>query len=254
MFNAEQEIENVVSFVKEYFNRCGLTGAVIGISGGKDSAVVAALLVKALGPENVYGLALPCHSKDEDLEDAKLVSNHYGFPLAKFDLTSTYDSFVNEVQNLTGSNDYDNANQNLKPRLRMSSLYYFASALSKNGKRYIVAGTSNKSELFVGYFTKGGDSTHDIDLIADFTVSEVIKIGEALGVPEKVLYKAPYDGLSGKTDEDKLGVTYQAIEDYIYDRELDPETREKVKRLHENNLHKFNIPTYRRGNNQEKTR
>ena len=254
MFNAEQEIENVVSFVKEYFNRCGLTGAVIGISGGKDSAVVAALLVKALGPENVYGLALPCHSKDEDLEDAKLVSNHYGFPLAKFDLTSTYDSFVNEVQNLTGSNDYDNANQNLKPRLRMSSLYYFASALSKNGKRYIVAGTSNKSELFVGYFTKGGDSTHDIDLIADFTVSEVIKIGEALGVPEKVLYKAPSDGLSGKTDEDKLGVTYQAIEDYIYERELDPETNAKVKRLHENNLHKFNIPTYRRGNNQEKTR
>ena len=254
MFNAEQEIENVVSFVKEYFNRCGLTGAVIGISGGKDSAVVAALLVKALGPENVYGLALPCHSKDEDLEDAKLVSNHYGFPLAKFDLTSTYDSFVNEVQNLTGSNDYDNANQNLKPRLRMSSLYYFASALSKNGKRYIVAGTSNKSELFVGYFTKGGDSTHDIDLIADFTVSEVIKIGEVLGVPEKVLYKAPSDGLSGKTDEDKLGVTYQAIEDYIYERELDPETKAKVKRLHENNLHKFNIPTYRRGNNQEKTR
>ena len=254
MFNAEQEIENVVSFVKEYFNRCGLTGAVIGISGGKDSAVVAALLVKALGPENVYGLALPCHSKDEDLEDAKLVSNHYGFPLAKFDLTSTYDSFVNEVQNLTGSNDYDNANQNLKPRLRMSSLYYFASALSKNGKRYIVAGTSNKSELFVGYFTKGGDSTHDIDLIADFTVSEVIKIGEALGVPEKVLYKAPSDGLSGKTDEDKLGVTYQAIEDYIYERELDPDTKAKVKRLHENNLHKFNIPTYRRGNNPEKTR
>ena len=246
MFNAQLEVERVCEFVREYYQKNGLTGAVIGISGGKDSAVVAALLCKALGPENVYGLSLPCHSKEDDYLDAKLISDHYGFPLVKFDLTSTYDSFVKEVNNLTGTNDYDNANQNLKPRLRMSTLYYFASALSTNGKRYIVAGTSNKSELFVGYFTKGGDSTHDIDLIADFTVSEVIKIGEALGVPEKVLYKAPSDGLSGKTDEDKLGVTYQSIEDYIYNRELDPETKEKVKRLHENNQHKFNIPTYRR--------
>ncbi len=246
MFEVEKEIENICDFVRDYYQKNNLSGAVIGISGGKDSAVVAALLCKALGSENVYGLALPCHSKDEDLEDAKLISNHYGFPLVKFDLTSTYDSFINEVGSLTGDTNYDNANQNLKPRLRMSALYYFASMLSTNGKRYIVAGTSNKSELFVGYFTKGGDSTHDIDLIADFTVSEVIKIGEALGVPEKVLYKAPSDGLSGKTDEDKLGVTYQNIEDYIYNRELDIETKEKVKRLHENSSHKFNIPTYRR--------
>lgn len=246
MFNAQLEVEKICEFVRDYYKKNNLTGAVIGISGGKDSAVVAALLTKALGPENVYGLALPCHSKDEDLEDARLISNHYGFPLVKFDLTSTYDSFVNEVNEIGVMPDFDNANQNLKPRLRMSTLYYFASVLSQNGKRYIVAGTSNKSELFVGYFTKGGDSTHDIDLIADFTVSEVIKLGEVLGVPERVLYKAPSDGLSGKTDEDKLGVTYQSIEDYIYNRELDPEVKEKVKRLHEGNLHKFNIPTYRR--------
>ena len=246
MFEVEKEIEKICKFVRDYYDEHNLTGAVIGISGGKDSAVVAALLCKALGPENVFGLALPCHSNESDLEDAKLISNHYGFPLKTFDLTSTYDSFINEVNNVTGNNDYDNANQNLKPRLRMSTLYYFASALSTNDKRYIVAGTSNKSELYVGYFTKGGDSIHDIDLIADFTVSEVIKIGEALGVPEKVLYKAPSDGLSGRTDEDKLGVTYQNIEDYIYNRELDSETKEKVKKLHENNLHKFNIPTYRR--------
>ncbi len=246
MFDAQLEIEKVCEFVRDYYKKNNLTGAVLGISGGKDSAVVAALLCKALGPENVYGLSLPCHSKEQDYLDAKLVSDHFGFTLKKFDLTSTYDSFVNEVNEVTGSNDYDNANQNIKPRLRMSAVYYFASALSTNGKRYIVVGTSNKSELFVGYFTKGGDSTHDIDLIADFTVSEVIKIGEALGVPEQVLYKAPSDGLSGKTDEDKLGVTYQNIEDYIYNRELNPEIKEKVKRLHENNQHKFNIPTYRR--------
>ena len=243
MFNAKLEVEKICEFVRDYYKKNNLTGAVLGISGGKDSAVVAALLCKALGPENVYGLSLPCHSKKTDYEDAKLIADHFGFTLRKFDLTSTFDSFV---ENIDHHEDYDNANQNLKPRLRMSAVYYFASMLSTNGKRYIVAGTSNKSELFVGYFTKGGDSTHDIDLIADFTVSEVIKIGEELGVPKKVLYKAPSDGLSGKTDEDKLGVTYQNIEDYIYERELDPKVKEKVKRLHENNQHKFNIPTYRR--------
>lgn len=243
MFDPKLEVERICEFVRDYYKKNNLTGAVLGVSGGKDSAVVAALLCKALGPENVYGLSLPCHSKETDYEDAKLVADHYGFTLRKFDLTNAYDSFVGNIDN---HEQYDNANQNLKPRLRMSAVYYFASMLSTNGKRYIVAGTSNKSELFVGYFTKGGDSTHDIDLIADFTVSEVIKIGEELGVPEKVLYKAPSDGLSGKTDEDKLGVTYQNIEDYIYGNELDPEIKEKVKRLHENNQHKFNIPTYRR--------
>ncbi len=243
MFNPKLEVEKICEFVRDYYKKNNLTGAVLGISGGKDSAVVAALLCKALGPENVYGLSLPCHSKKTDYEDAKLIADHFGFTLRKFDLTSTFDSFV---ENIDHHEDYDNANQNLKPRLRMSAVYYFASMLSTNGKRYIVAGTSNKSELFVGYFTKGGDSTHDIDLIADFTVSEVIKIGEELGVPKKVLYKAPSDGLSGKTDEDKLGVTYQNIEDYIYKRKLDPKVKEKVKRLHENSQHKFNIPTYRR--------
>jgi NAD+ synthase len=243
MLDAKLEVEKICEFVRDYYKKNNLTGAVLGVSGGKDSAVVAALLCEALGPENVYGLSLPCHSKETDYEDAKLVADHFGFTLRKIDLTNAYDSFVGNIDN---HEQYDNANQNLKPRLRMSAMYYFASMLSTNGKRYIVAGTSNKSELFVGYFTKGGDSTHDIDLIADFTVSEVIKLGEELGVPEKVLYKAPSDGLSGKTDEDKLGVTYQNIEDYIYGRELDPEVKEKVERLHENNQHKFNIPTYRR--------
>ena len=246
MFNANEEVNKICEFVRDYYQKNNLTGAVVGISGGKDSAVVAALLVKALGPENVIGVALPCHSKDEDLNDAIMLSEYYGFKLIKLDLTSTYDSFVNEVENVTGSNDYDNANINLKPRLRMSSLYYVASMLSTNGKRFIVAGTSNKSELFVGYFTKGGDSTHDFEVISDFTVSEVIKIGEELKVPEKVLYKAPSDGLSGKTDEDNLGVTYQAIEDYIYGKEQDPETKAKIKKLHDNNQHKFNMPAYRR--------
>ena len=141
-----------------------------------------------------------------------------------------------------------NSDINLKPRLRMSTLYYLAALYSAiNKKTYLVAGTSNKCELFVGYFTKGGDNVHDISVIADFTVDEVIKIGEYLKVPEKVLYKKPNDGLSNQTDEDKLGVKYKDIENYMNDiNSVDEETRKRIKKLYENNRHKFNIPTYRR--------
>ena len=105
----------------------------------------------------------------------------------------------------------------------------------------------NKCELYVGYFTKGGDNVHDISVLADLTVEEVIKIGEYIKVPEKVLYKAPDDGLSNKTDEDKLGVKYSQIADYMIDpNRVDEETRKKIEKLHKNNLHKFNIPTYRK--------
>ena len=141
-----------------------------------------------------------------------------------------------------------NSDINLKPRLRMSTLYYLAALYSAlKGKTYLVAGTSNKCELYVGYFTKGGDSVHDISPIADFTVDEVIEIGKYLNVPEKVLFKTPNDGLSNMTDEDKLGVKYKDIADFMEDaNSVSEETRERIERLHKNNLHKFNIPTYRR--------
>ena len=131
----------------------------------------------------------------------------------------------------------------------MSTLYYLAALYSMvRGKTYIVAGTSNKCELYVGYFTKGGDSVHDISLLADYTVEEVIKIGEYLKVPDKVLYKTPNDGLSNLTDEDKLGVKYNDIATYLENKDLlDKEIREKIEKLHKNNLHKFNIPTYKKG-------
>ena len=121
------------------------------------------------------------------------------------------------------------------------------------GKTYLVIGTSNKSELYVGYFTKGGDSVHDLAPIADLTVSEVISIGEYLKVPEKVLYKTPSDDLSDQTDEEKLGVKYSDIETVMKEEEtgmksfiISDDVRKKVKRLHQNNLHKFTIPTYRK--------
>lgn len=250
-FNAELEVNNIVDFIKKYYKDNNLGGAILGISGGKDSGVVAGLLVKALGKENVIGVTLPCHSKEEDREDAKLVSDYYGIELINFDITSTFDAFKDELKSLgTFTNEeVKNSDINLKPRLRMSTLYYLAALYSMvKGKTYLVVGTSNKCELYVGYFTKGGDSVHDISLIADYTVEEVIKLGEYLKVPEKVLYKTPNDGLSNLIDEDKLGVKYKDIATYMKDATLlDKDTREKIEKLHKNNLHKFNIPTYKRG-------
>ncbi len=247
MFDAEKETKRIIDFIKDYFEKCHLKGIVIGISGGKDSAVSAALFTKALGKENVIGVTMPCHSKETDREDAKLISDYYGFKLINMDLTNAFDAIESEAKKLDDFVESEDSSINLKPRLRMSTLYYIAQMYSKKEKgTYIVSGNGNKCEEYVGYFTKGGDSVSDIKVLADLTVSEVIKIGEVLKVPEKVLYKAPSDGLSGKTDEDKLGVTYEEIEKVIYQKEVDPEVKEKIDKMHKNTSHKFHITTYQK--------
>ena len=193
---------------------------------------------------------MPCHSKDDDKNLAHLVADFYGFELINVDLTRTFDTYKVEIEKLGNFSDEElkNSDINLKPRLRMSTLYYLAALYSAlRGKTYIVGGTSNKSELFVGYFTKGGDSVHDISVLADLTVEEVIAIGEELKVPKEVLYRVPSDGLSNQSDEDKLGVKYSDIAKYMNNPEsVEESVREKIERLHRNNQHKFNIPTYRK--------
>ncbi|MDO4963051.1 MAG: NAD(+) synthase [bacterium] len=250
MFDAEKEAKNVIKFIKNYYKDNNLGGVVLGISGGKDSGVVAALMVEALGRSNVVGLTLPCHSKEEDKNLAKKLSEYYGFKLLNIDLTNTFDTFKEEINKLDSFTleELKNSDINIKPRLRMAACYYMAALLSAiNNKTYLVAGTSNKCELYVGYFTKGGDSVHDIAPIADFTVEEVIKIGEVLKVPKEILYKTPDDGLSNQSDEDKLGVKYSEIANYMKDENLvNEKSKKKIKQLHKNSLHKFNIPTYRR--------
>lgn len=248
-FNAEIEVNNIINFIKDYFEKNHLKGIVLGISGGKDSAVVAGLFSKALGSENVLGVTLPCHSLDGDMTDAKVVADKYGFELINIDLSPVYDCFINEINKLGSFSEEElkNSNINIKPRFRMSSLYYLAALYSElKGGTYIVAGTSNMCELYVGYFTKGGDSTYDIGVLNNYTVDEVIKIGEYLEVPNNVLYKTPSDGLSGQTDEDKLGIKYKDIESYINKEIVDEETKNKIEKLHKNSLHKFNIPIYNR--------
>ena len=255
LFNAKKEIENVVKFIQDYYRKYNLKGAVLGISGGKDSAVVLALLVKALGKDNVVGLTLPCHSKPVDKDLAHVVADYYGVKLFNVDLTSTYDTLTKEIiSNFGEVNDEDliDSNINLKPRLRMSTVYYYAAMLSKVRKApYLVVGTSNKCELYVGYFTKGGDNVHDIAPLADFSVEEVIAIGNELNVPKEVLYRVPSDGLSNQSDEEKLGVTYKEITDYLNGKEINDSSKKRIEKLHNNNMHKFVIPTYKKRSNNE---
>lgn len=252
MFDAKKEKDKIVEFIRKYYKDNNLGGAVLGISGGKDSGVVAGLMVEALGSENVVGLTLPCHSKDEDRSLAKKVSEYYGFELLNIDLTNTFDSFKEQIKKLGDFKEEQTKNSdiNIKPRFRMASCYYMAALLSSlRRKPYLVVGTSNKCELFVGYFTKGGDSVHDIAPIADLTVEEVIKLGEQLNVPKEILYKTPSDGLSNQTDEEKLGVSYENIAKYINNpNSVEEKERKKIEKLHNSSKHKFNIPTYRKDN------
>lgn len=252
-FDAKKETGNIIEFIRDYYKKNKLDGAIIGISGGKDSGVVAGLFTEALGKENIIGVTMPCHTVATAKNDAKLVSDYYGFKLVNFDIGNVFDTFKEELANLGNfsKEETENSDINLKPRLRMATLYYLAALYSAvNKKKYLVAGTSNKGELYVGYFTKGGDSVHDISVLADFFVDEVIQIGEYMKVPEKVLYKTPNDDLSNLSDEDKLGFTYDDVKRYCDDEvNVDEKTAAKIKKMHDANLHKFNIPTYRRNKN-----
>lgn len=251
MFDAEKTTYEIIEFIRYYYQKNHLKGAVIGISGGKDSAVVAGLFTKALGKENVFGIWMPCHSKEEDKQNAIELAQHFGFELKEFDLTETYDNYVKQIEDMYHPNTYDleDANINIKPRLRTATLYYHAAYLSKKKKgTYLVAGTSNKCEIYVGYFTKGGDNVADIQVLADLTVDEVIAVGEAIGVPYTIVHKTPDDGLSGLSDEDKLGVKYREIADVMENdgQNTDELVRKRIYSLHQKNAHKFNTPTYRK--------
>ena len=254
MFDAKKVTNEIIKFIRNYYKENNLKGAVIGISGGKDSAVVAGLFTKALGRENVVGVWMPCHSKEEDKFNALKLAKHFGFELKDFDLTKTYDNYVELFKNINGANDSEliDANINIKPRLRTTTLYYHAAYLSKEKKgTYIVAGTSNKCEIYVGYFTKGGDNIADIQVLANLTVEEVIKVGEYIGVPDNIVHKVPDDGLSGKSDEDKLGVKYNEIADVIENNgvNISLEIKNKIINLHNKNRHKFNTPTFKKNLN-----
>lgn len=240
---------DIIEFIRDYYNKNNLKGAIIGVSGGKDSSVVLTLFTRALGSNNVKAIWIPCHSKRRDYLDAKKIAKFNNVELITHDITNLYDNFVEcfKINNKENDKYLEDSNINIKPRLRMSTLYYYAQYFSKKDNGiYLVPGTSNKSEIFVGYFTKGGDNVCDIKVLSDLLVSEVIEVGKVLGIDDSLLNKIPDDGLSGKSDEDKLGIKYSEIEDYLKSIEIDKNSKDIIERLHRINSHKFNIPEYRR--------
>lgn len=256
-FNVEETTQKIIEDIRDYYKESKAKGAIIGLSGGKDSAVAAGLLVQALGKDNVEAFWLPCYSKDEDMHDAMELAHFLQIKLHIYELKEIYEKIVSNVkekENIDNDELLNNATINLKPRLRIDVLYFYAAYYSAlTNSKYLVCGTSNKSELFVGYFTKGGDNVCDIAPIKHLYVDEVIKVGDYLHLPYHICHKIPNDGLSGKTDEEKLGFSYDDVkkvsmemETGIIDDTLDNEVRNRIMLMHNANRHKFNVVTFRR--------
>ena len=239
-----KEADNAIKWINEYVEKTGAKGVVIGNSGGKDSATVIAMATRALGKEKVITIAMPCNSISEDLEDAKLVANTFEVPILKIDITETYNEMETSINNSLEMLDkslIQEAKVNMKPRLRMTALYGVAQSLE-----YLVIGTGNLCEAMVGYTTKWGDSASDFNPIANFTAPEVLAIGEYLGVPDKIIKKAPNDGLGGLTDEEKMGITYKQIEEYIETGKTDIDAMQIIEKRNRNSKHKrMQVPTYK---------
>ena len=239
------QAENAIKWIKDYVTNSGAKGVVVGNSGGKDSAVVIAMSVKALGANRVLAVCMPCHSIESDGEDARLVASTFGVKMLDIDLDDAYDVLenkINSVLNIELSQVLNNESKiNIKPRLRMTTLYAIAQTMN-----YLVIGTGNLCEAMVGYTTKWGDNSYDFNPIGNFTVEEVLEIGAYLGVPKKILMKAPSDGLGMQTDEEKMGVKYKQISDMIEFGDTDIDSKEKIIKLCKCSKHKReNTPVYR---------
>ncbi len=238
----KKEAENAISWIKEYVERANAKGIIIGNSGGKDSATVLAMAVKAIGKEKVLSVFMPCFSSKNDFEDAKLVSECFKVQLLKVDLSNSFMEMEKEINNQIKGELIKESTINMKPRLRMTTLYAIAQTLG-----YLVIGTGNLCEAMVGYTTKWGDNSSDFNPIANFTVNEVIKIGEWLEVPEKILRKPPDDGLGGRTDEEKMGIKYNQIEQMIETGNISEEDikQEIIKRYKASNHKRNLVPSYK---------
>lgn len=237
-FNAEKKIEEITAWIKEWFDNNGPTAsAVIGLSGGKDSTIVAALLVKALGKDRVVGVLMP-DGEQKDIDDSKKVAELLGIKHHVVNIKPAMDGY-REMMKAAGVELGKDAIINTPPRMRMATLYGVAQSLSCGGR---VANTCNKSEDYVGYSTKYGDAAGDFSPCSDFTVTEMRMIGDALGLPNELIHKTPSDGLSGMSDEDKLGFTYDMLDKYIFTGVCeDEEIKQKIDRLHKINLHKLQL-------------
>jgi NAD+ synthase len=241
-FDVEAVKNRCVQWIRDFFEENGKgCNAVIGISGGKDSSVVAALCVEALGRERVIGVLLP-NGEQPDIDKAELLVNTLQI---KHYIINIKDAVDGVLGNLPFEIS-EQTRQNLPPRIRMSTLY--AVSQSHNGR---VVNTCNLSEDWVGYSTRYGDSVGDFSPCSNLTVDEVKKIGRLLALPPELIDKVPSDGLCGKTDEDNLGFTYAELDRYIRTGEIDnPVTKERIDKKHKANLFKLKLmPAFNPGIN-----
>jgi NAD+ synthase len=236
--------DNIQHWIRDYLNGANAEKAVVGLSGGIDSAVTAALCMKALGKQNIFGLILPCESILTDTEDAIMVAKSLGIKFEVIDLTPVYRKFLEKLPQRGDLNVL--AQANLKARLRMVTLYYYCQILGN----CLVAGTGNRAELAIGYFTKYGDGGVDFEPLGSLYKSEVRALAKALKIPEKIIKKPPSPGLwPGQTDEGEIGLTYDIIDEILYRIDnnmdfqgLDEEKVKKVEDLMQRATHKLNSP------------
>lgn len=252
MFNAVKAKNDCVQWIREWFEKNGKgCNAICGISGGKDSSVVAALCCEALGNDRVIGVLMP-NGKQYDIEDSIELVEHLGIPFTQVNILDGYNGIIKNFDNIyiqqpDGSrrgNPFNISEQtkiNLAPRLRMATLYAISQSL--NGR---VVGTDNASEAYIGYSTRWGDNVADLMPILNFTSDEVVAIGDVLELPYELTHKTPSDGLCGKTDEDNFGFTYEVLNKYIRTGVCEDETAKvKIDYLHYKNLFKMqSIPSF----------
>ena len=233
-FDAERAVKATVKWIRDWFEVNGPgCSAIIGVSGGKDSSIAAALCAEALGKDRVVGVLMP-NGDQADIDMAKLLVSHLGIENYIINIKGAFDSTISEMQ-AAGVEPSKDTVINLPPRLRMSTLY--AVGQSRNGR---VVNTCNLSEDWVGYSTRYGDSVGDFSPMSCFTTAEIRAMGRVLGLPEVLIEKVPSDGLSGMSDEDKLGFTYAVLDRYIRTGEIDdPATKERIDSLHKKNLFKL---------------
>jgi NAD+ synthase len=236
MFDATRIKDDIVLWIRNYFEENGKDcSAVVGISGGKDSSAVAALCAQALGPRNVYGVLMP-QGEQHDIGYSQEIVAHLGIKHAVINIKDGVDSLLKSIKE-GGFSANRQAVINIPARIRMTSLYAVSAIV--NGR---VANTCNLSEDWVGYATKYGDGAGDFSPLSQLTVTEVRAVGRELGLPSKFIDKVPEDGLTGLSDEENLGFSYDVLDRYIREGVCeDAATKEKIDRLHKINLHKLSL-------------
>lgn len=237
--------QDCINWIKDYFKDNPDGKAIIGISGGKDSTIAAALCVEALGADRVIGVLMP-QGKQNDIDDSYKVCEVLDIPNLTIDIGPAFQTLCYNID-MAGDADHMSSMEpmiktNLPARLRMATLYAVA-ALYPNSR---VVNTCNYSEDYVGYSTKFGDAAGDFSPLGNLTVREVLEIGDELGLPKHLVHKAPSDGMCGKTDEDNLGFTYNELDDFILGTgRVSEETMNRIGRLHNATRHKYEpMPTY----------